>query len=50
MVVWYLIDDTQGALNYLKQWKISHVKRNDNEVAHRLAKKSSFLTMSMHVI
>lgn len=37
-----LIYDIWGALSHLQQWKINHVKLNDNEAVHRLAKEALF--------
>jgi fatty acid desaturase len=33
-----LIEDTKTVLNSLQQWYVGHIKREANEVAHRLTK------------
>jgi hypothetical protein len=39
-----IIDDTHGALRCLQKWRVTHVKREGNKAAHRLAKQS----LSLH--
>jgi hypothetical protein len=41
----YLIEKARGVLNCFNSWKVNHVKRNLNELTHRLAKEALFLTV-----
>jgi hypothetical protein len=39
------VEDTKEVHRSLRNWKIGHVKREANEVAHGLAKEAFWITM-----
>jgi hypothetical protein len=44
----FLVEDTRTLLNSFQSWQVSHVRREANEVAHRLAKVA--ITQSLNYV
>ena len=40
-----IVEDTKVVLRSLRQWKIGHIKREANEVAHGLVKEAVWIAM-----